>query len=747
MSLDALLEVGCEEIPARMVDVALKHFSEQAAKLGTDHQLIAKQVRAVGSPRRLALLLNGLPEQTERVSVEKLGPAAKVAFDAEGKPTKAALGFAKGLQVDPEKLFKKVTDKGEYVAALVETGGVSATSVLQAFFSTLITTIPFAKSMRWGSGEERFNRPVQWLTAVTFKDGRAPEVIPLSLGALQAGARSRGHRFMANEPFAPTSTQDYIDRLKAQHVMVEPSERKKAVKAEAERAAKEAGGHLFAGEKSPRLLVDPLIEQTYYTGLLDEVTNLCERPFGVFGSFDDSALLLPREVVLSTMRGHQRYFAVVDDSGKLLPRFVTIAATQVQDPALVRRGNERVLKARLNDAYYFFNEDQKRTLNSRVPELLSVTYHKKLGTSWHKLDRTLKLAFHIAESLGKPAGSAPGLDSLTEKKTVAGDFVSELGRTVALCKADLVSLMVGEFPELQGIVGGHYARKEGEPESVCQAIAEHYWPRSAEDSLPSSELAAIVALADKLDTIAGIIGIGQPPSGSSDPFALRRAALGMLRIMLARGWNLSMARLCEVAVGNVRASVEAQKADGKVHKNVEIPAKAGEECRAFISERLLNYLLADSSLSANAVRAAMAAEASDQQNSPSLVMQRAKALTQFATSADYAPLMAALKRAANITKTKTDGAVDAARFTHDSERQLLAAITTAEGRKSAEQAKQDADGFLAALRAAAEVRPAVDAFFDNVMVMDKDPEIKANRLRLLQRVVGLVRDLADVEKL
>lgn len=745
--LDALFEIGCEEIPSRMVDVALRHFEQAAGKLSEDYQLPVAKFRAIGSPRRLSLLLSGIPAVTPKQSVEKLGPAARAAFDAEGKPTKAALGFAKGLNIDPDKLIRKTTDKGEYVAAVVETGGVDATEVLTKFFASLLTTIPFAKSMRWGSEEVRFNRPVQWLVAVLF-DGKNVKTLPVTFGELTAQHSSRGHRFMANEPFSPMSQEDYIAKLRERHVLVEQSERRTRVVEEAQRAAKDVGGFIFASADAPKLGVTPLIENTFYSGLVDEVTNLCEWPFGVVGSFDKSALELPREVVLSTMRGHQRYFAVVNDKGELMPNFVTIAATKVNDMALVRRGNERVLKARLNDAYYFFNEDQKRTLASRVPELQAVTYHKKLGSSWSKVERTLQLAFSIADAVGKSVDTIPALEAVLTSTTREGDFASELARSVVLSKADLVSLMVGEFPELQGLVGAHYGKKEGEPAAVCSAIAEHYWPRSAEDGLPTTDVGAIVSLADKLDTIVGIIGIGQPPSGSSDPFALRRAALGVLRILLDRKWTLSLVPIVDKAVALLVTSTEKQKADGKIHKNVEIDKNAAALVRAFIADRLLNFLLpAQPGVAANAVRAAIGAEAPEQLTSPVLAAARAQALTQFSSASEFEPLMTALKRAVNISKQKTDGDIDPSKFAHDSEKNLLAAINAAYQQKLEAQRSASAEGYLVALRAAASVRPAVDAFFDAVMVMDKDPAIKSNRLRLLQKVAGLVSDIADIEKL
>jgi glycyl-tRNA synthetase beta chain len=712
MTAELLFEVGSEELPERAVTDALAFFALRGGELATVLGTEAKPV-TLGTPRRLLLSLSGIPAQTPKYKEEKLGPPARAAWNDKGEPTKAAEGFAKGLGLAVSALERKQTPKGEYAAATVETGGEESAPVITRFLSALLTQIPFSKAMRWGDEDVRFARPVQWLVAVL--DGK---VLPVSFGTIHAQNQSRGHRFMANQPFAVTSLKAHQAALLERFVIADPVARREKVLEEARKAAKEAGGTLFCDGSAE----SPLMVARYFTTLLDEVTELCEFPFGVSGSFDASALALPREVILTSMRAHQRYFAVVDASGKLLPKFVTVAASRVKDVANVRRGNERALKPRLNDASYFFNEDQKRPILSRVADLQSVTYHKKLGSSYEKVERALDFAFAIAAQVGKGAAPTATLTDYLQGPT--DTFYAQLGRAVALSKADLTTLMVGEFPELQGFVGAEYARAASEPAEIVAAVAEHYMPRSAEDGVPESELGALVALADKLDTINAIIGIGQAPTGSSDPFALRRAALGVIRILIdcgaRRGWSLDLSKL------------------GLNDKTV-----------AFIAERFTHHILPPNpGADANAVRAVVAAGFS----SPAQALQRVRAVQTFAQQPEFAALAATLKRVLNILKDKTtggrlevSGAVVPALFAHASEGALYNETQKALELKRAQPT--NGSGYINVLVRVAAVQPVVDQFFDAVMVMDKNESIKINRMRLLRDVAALTADIADFEKL
>jgi glycyl-tRNA synthetase beta chain len=522
--------------------------------------------------------------------------------------------------------------------------------------------------------------------------------------------------------------------LRERHVIADPVERKKRVLEEARKAAKEAGGILYY-DPTGSFPEDPIAKQTYFDGLLEEVTYLCETPFGVFGTFAASALELPREVVLAAMRNHQRYFGISDASGQLKPAFVTIAATRVKDPALVRRGNERVLKARLSDATYFFVEDQKRALADRTADLKTVTYHKKIGSSYEKVERVLRLSFAIAEALGKGTAPAPKLEDHLGKRSERNDFWFLLGRAVALTKADLTTLMVGEFPELQGIVGAHYGKRDGEAAEVLTAVRDHYRPRTADDAPPKDEIAAIVAIADKLDTIVGIIHIGQLPSGSSDPFALRRSAIGVLRTLLAQGWRLDWNVLVQKALDGFA---------GAPLKGASKPEETLQKTHAFLADRFLNYLMPDKpGPAADAVRAVVSSGVLK----PVEAQWRVEALTTFAQSSQFADVAATLKRVLNILKEEVPGDVDAALLTAPAEKTLhKETFALTEKKRDALRTPSKA-AYEQVLKAIAELRPAVDTFFTDVMVMDKDPAIKANRLRLLRNVGALVRDIADFSKL
>jgi glycyl-tRNA synthetase beta chain len=712
---ELLFEIGCEEIPARLVAETLTYLQQRAAALADE--LPVGDVKTFGSPRRLTLSVTGIADATKRTKKELLGPSVKAAFDAEGKPTRAAEGFAKTTGIAADKLARKVTPKGEYLFAEVEEGGEAVKAVLERFLADVLVKIPFPKSMRWGSEDVRFSRPVQWLLAV-LKTAKGSETLALSFGSLAAGNVSRGHRFMANETFQASSREDYVTKLRERFVIADPIERKERVLQEARRAAKDAGGFLYQdSEGGAHFQPDPLAQQTYFDGLLDEITFLCETPFGVYGTFDEKALELPREVILAAMRNHQRYFAVCDKDGQLKNAFVTIAASRVKDPALVRRGNERVLKARLADATYFFVEDQKRPLASRIDDLKTVTYHKKIGSSFDKVQRVEKLALAIAKALSKD--------------------LPNLSRAAQLAKADLTTLMVGEFPELQGTVGAHYAKIAGEQADVVSAISDHYRPRSADDAPASGDLSAVLAIADKLDTIVGIVAIGQLPTGSSDPFALRRAAIGVLRTIFERAYSLDLRALTEVALKGFEGS--------------QMKAQPGttDKVLAFLTDRFLNYSLPEKpGPKADVVRAVVAAGAEN----PLEAKNRISALEQFLEAGSLTELVAVVKRAANILKEPVTGDVEPGLLTHASEKDLFSAVQTISDAwtKLEEKSAKSYLGYLQTMTgstAGAPLQARLAGFFDGVMVMDKDEAVKNNRLRLLDRVVKLTGYIADFSKL
>src|SRR5512138_366758 len=498
---DLLLEIGAEEIPAGFVPPALDQLERDLAKALDDARLSHGEVKAVGSPRRLAVWARDVaPKQTDATS-QALGPPVAHAFDAEGKPTAAALGFAKSQGVDVAALERTQTPKGERLALTKVEKGRKAEQVLPALLDRLVGGLKFRKSMRSRHDDVTFARPVRWIVALY---GGKP--VKVRFGEVTSGKVTYGHRFLAPRAIALTGKpEDYVAKLRKAFVIVDPAERRELVVAEVAKAAKAAGG---------KPLDNP--------GLVDEVTNLVESPTGIAGEFERSNLELPREVVISEMRSHQRYFAVVDGTGKLKNRFVAVAGTKVKDPKVARHGYERVLRARLADARFFFEEDRKKKLRDRIEALGRRTYQAKLGSELDRTHRIGAVASALARALGK------------------GDLVPDLLEVSRLAKTDLTTGMVGEFPELQGIMGAHYARIEGLKPEVADAIEDHYKPLGASAEMPRGDLGALAGLADRLHQLVGIVGVGEKATGAADPFGLRRAAIGILRILLDRGYHLSL---------------------------------------------------------------------------------------------------------------------------------------------------------------------------------------------------------------
>ena len=514
MSKELFLEIGTEEIPAGFLPKAMADIETLIRKELENSRLAFGELKTLATPRRMALCVQGLPSVQPDAEITAMGPAKNIAFAPDGTPNKAAEGFARGQGVDVTSLTVVSTDKGEYVAAVRRETGRPTHELLGEILPRLIGNIPFKKSMRWGDHEVRFARPIHWIVALF--DG---VVVPFSFGPIESGTVSRGHRFMANTSFPVRDYAHYLEECERHFVIPDPARRKEIIRREIHRTATAAGGHLLPDE-----------------GLLDEVTYLCEYPSAVHGNFSADFLKVPKEVLITSMRSHQRYFSVVDGSGKLLNSFITINNTLAEDPSVVVKGNERVLRARLSDARFFFEEDKKVKLDARVESLKSVVYQQKLGTSFEKMERFRTLAEGLADQLN-PAVKA------------------KVSRAAFLCKADLVSGMVGEFPEVQGVMGREYALLQGEDVEVAHAIAEHYLPTQAGGDLPTSDIGAVVSMADKLDTICGCFGVGLIPTGSADPYALRRSALGIINIILDRGYRLCLAALVDRSLALLAAKL------------------------------------------------------------------------------------------------------------------------------------------------------------------------------------------------
>ena len=686
MPAELFLEIGTEEIPAGFLPPAMKDLERLLRKELENARIGFGAVRTFATPRRLAIAVQGIANRQERMELTVAGPSVKVAFDADGKPTRAAEGFARANGVEVAELSRMTTDKGEYLyLSKVEEGRPSA-ELLPEILPRVITSIPFKKSMRWKDLDIRFARPVHWIVALL--DG---VVVPFSFGNLTAGNRSRGHRFMAGEEFVVENAAQWQAELAQRFVMVDRDQRRALIEQGVNAAAKKVGGS-----------VNPDAE------LLDEVSFLVEDVTPLCGSIEERFLQLPRELLITSMREHQRYFTVADADGKLLPHFITISNTRPEDPNVVIKGNERVLRARLSDAIFFWSEDQKVKLETRLEALKNVVYQQKLGTSYEKVLRFKALATGLADQLD------PAVHALTE-------------RAALLAKCDLETGMVYEFPELQGVMGREYARLEGENERVALAIHQHYLPTGAGGELPSDNVGAFVSIADKIDTICGCFGVGLIPTGTADPYALRRSAIGVLNIILDRGYRLSLPQL----VGKSVALLE-----GKLTRPA---AEVRADVVEFIRLRLVN-LLAGQDYPADVIDAVLSAAFDDVVDA----VARVKALAELKGRDDFEPLAVAFKRVVNIIKGGVATPVDAALFEADCERALQQALTQAAG----EVARQVSAGdYPVALRTIATLRAPVDAFFDGVMVMAREEKVRENRLALLTGVARLFEGIADFSRI
>lgn len=685
MSKELFLEIGTEEIPAGFLPKAMADMDAMIRRELEHARLRFTEVKTLATPRRLTLCVTGIPAIQPDAETTAMGPAKSIAYAADGTPSKAAEGFARGQGVDVSALQLITTEKGEYIAAVKKETGRPAHELVAEILPRILAGISFKKSMRWGDLDVRFARPIHWIVALF--DGI---VVPLEFGNIQSGNVSRGHRFMANQPFPVRGFSHYLEECERHFVIPDPEKRKEIIRRETHRVAKAAGGHLLPDE-----------------GLLEEVSYLVEYPSVVHGTFSPDFLEVPKEVLVTSMRSHQRYFSIVDDNGALMPGFITINNTLTEDPSVVVKGNERVLRARLSDARFFFEEDKKIRLETRVESLKSVVYQQKLGTSYEKMERFRALAVGLAESLDPSV-----------KDTVS--------RAAFLCKADLVSGMVGEFPEVQGIMGREYALLQGEDREVAIAIAEHYLPTQAGGDLPASDTGAFVSIADKLDTICGCFGVGLIPTGSADPYALRRSAIGIINIILHREYRISLESLVESSLQLLASKLTRPAADVR------------SDVLEFFKGRFVN-LMADRYPS-DGVDAVVAAGWDEMVDAAA----RIAALSAFKGRDDFELLAVAFKRVCNIVKEGVDCTVDTALFEDSAEGTLNDAFAGVQAKVASAVASRD---YLSALTEIATLGPPVDAFFDKVMVMAEDEQVRNNRLALLTGIARLFGGIADFARI
>ena len=686
MGKELLLEIGTEEIPAAFLPKALKDMEEMIRKALAESRIPYGEVRTMGTPRRLFLNVTTVAERQEDQIVEKLGPARRVAFNAEGNPSPAALGFARGQGIPVSALETASTEKGEYICARKKIIGEATETLLPAILTKLIAGIPFRKSMRWSDLEFRFARPIHWLLALY--NGR---IIPFRIGNIESGNISRGHRFMNPVSFPVVSLENYLAETRKHFVIADPAERKKIIREETEKAAAAVGGRVLQNEE-----------------LLETVAYLTEYPTVVCGSFDKDYLKLPQEVLITTMISHQKYFPVLDDRGNLLPHFLTINNTLARDPAVVRRGNEKVLRARLADARFFFEADRKIPLDTRVLDLKKVIFHSLLGTSYEKVMRFRKLAGWIADRI------RPTLTISVE-------------RTAFLAKADLDTQMVGEFAELQGIMGREYALLSGENPIVARAIYEHYLPTGAGGELPETDEGAIVSIADKLDTICGFFGVGLIPTGTADPYALRRQALGIINIILKKRYPLALDGLIDESLAILGPLLKRPLGETR---NAVLEFFQGRFENQLISQGH-PYDIVDAVL-ANGIQDLVRA------------WEKIRAMEAFKSHPDFQPLAIAFKRVVNIIRDFQNGAVNPVLFADPEERNLHAAFLQI---RQSVLAHISGGDYSSALVEMARLREPVDAFFDAVLVMAEEKKIRFNRLSLLREISTLFHDVADFSRI
>lgn len=683
MSKTLLLEIGTEEVPAHVMPGILSQLKENAAKTFDELRIEYKNIKTLGTPRRSALLVEGLAEQQADLSKENRGPAVNIAFDADGNPTKAAQGFARGQGVKPEEL---VTKDG-YVYAMVHEKGGQTVDLLGETLKGLVDGLNFPNNMHWADLDYKFIRPLRWLVALYGQD-----VIDFEVANVKSGRTSRGHRFLSEGDFEIANAEDYVEACRKASIIVDQNERCEMIRQQIAEVAAANGGQAEVNED-----------------LLEEVLYLVEYPTALCGKFDEKYLALPAEAVITPMRDHQRYFPVLKD-GKLLPLFITIRNGGKEHLETVQHGNERVLRARLEDAQFFFDEDRKKTLEQHGEKLKTVVFQDGLGTIYDKALRLEVLAGYIADAIGA---------NEQDKKDAV--------RAAKLAKADLVTGMVTEFTELQGVMGREYALLDGETKAVAQAIDEHYMPRFAGDSQPASVAGRIVSLADKIDTIVGTFSRGLIPTGSQDPFALRRQALGIVNMLKEAQYHISLSQLVAKAMELLKIADAGQQ------------AKLQNDVADFMKLRLKN-VLADADIRYDVVEAVFVTV-----DDIYGVFLRAQAVNE-AVKQDMEKTIQAFVRTGNIARKAEDvqAAVEADILAEQVEKDLYKAYEAAASKVEKEIAAQDYAGAIATL---SQLAAPIDAFFDGVMVMDKDEKIKNNRLGLLKLVDNLICQVADFSKI
>lgn len=687
MSKDLLYEIGTEEIPAKYMPVTLQQVKGIAEALLKDSRIAFEEIKTYGTPRRIVLLVKGIAEQQEDLEELVKGPSKKAAYDENGNPGKALIGFLKGQKAELNDVFIQELSGVEYVYYKKHEKGQLTKEVLKTILPNILTSISFPKSMKWGSKSFRFARPVRWLVPIL-----GDELVEFDKDGILCSRSTKGHRVLSKGSIEINSVSEYFDKLREGYVIVDQEERRSLIRKQCEELARTIGGEVLMDEE-----------------LLEEVVHLVEYPTALLGGFEAEYLKLPKEVVITPMKEHQRYFPVVDKNKKLMNYFITVRNGDSRYLTTVQEGNEKVLRARLADANFFYSEDRKNSMENCVEKLKSVLFQETLGTIYDKTQRITAIAGYLSEAAG-----------------LSYDARENLNRSAYLCKADLVTNMVKEFDELQGIMGREYALLQGEKEEVADAILEHYLPRFAGDYTPETMNGSILSISDKMDTICGCFAIGIQPTGSQDPYALRRQAIGITSIILEVGMHIGLTHLCDTAI-KVFAEKGILKGDAKTIKRDIIE---------FFKQRFRNVMI-DRGFEYDIIDAVINAEFDDIYDS----YLKIEELSKWKYKDEFLNILSSFNRVSNLASKAKSSEINTELFTEKAELELL---------KAFDRVNTEYEGYVdnreygKALALMMTLKKPIDDFFDNIMVMVEDEDIKNNRLGLLKSMANMMNRIADL---
>lgn len=687
MAKDLLFEIGLEEMPARFIRAAMEQLQDRTVKWLDESVIKFESIESYGTPRRLAVLVRGVAEKQEDVNEEVKGPSRKIALDENGQWSKAALGFARSQGANPEQFTFKELGGTEYIYVSKNSVGIETSKIVAEGFLGILHAMNFPKNMRWGSYDFKFVRPIRWMVALYGN-----EVIDIEIAGVKSGNVTRGHRFLGGETVI-TEPAAYVEALRAGHVIADINERKQLITEQIDSLAKEKGWNIAVKED-----------------LLEEVLFLVETPTVLFGTFEESFLRIPQEVLITSMREHQRYFPVLDAKGALLPFFVTVRNGNADSLDVIAKGNEKVLRARLSDAKFFYEEDQKHPIKEALSKLESIVFHEELGTVGDKVRRIRMNSDKLSELLGTDTGTA-----------------ESVSRTAEICKFDLVTQMVYEFPELQGVMGEDYARKAGETEAVARGVFEHYQPRFAGDAVPNSEVGSIVSIADKIDTITGCFSIGIIPTGSQDPYGLRRQATGIVQILLEHKLPLKLSDIFKIALDTHQHFRGLKRSEDEIFR--DLSDFFGLRVRKILSD----------SLRYDVVDAVMAAGYDDVVQ----VVARGTALMDAVINPDFKLTAESFGRVSNLAAKASSEKVRFDLLIEPAEQQLYESWKSITGKYNQLLKERNA---IEALELISELKGNITIFFDEVMVMSKDEAIRINRLALLEAIDHDLKAFADFGK-